>query len=260
MGRAPHGGSPSIALSDYWWYRVRTALLETILADFVPHDADVLDVGSADGPSVAWLAGRRKATVDIDPRGLTPGCGVCASAAALPFADESFDVVGAFDVIEHCDPESAVLGELARVLRPGGALLVSVPAYQWAWSTHDDLNGHHRRYTRGRALAAVSRTGLVPLRATYAFTSTFPIFATERLTRRVVRALTRADTAPADIARVPSLPTAVDRLLGALASLDVPMLRRWDLPFGSSVVIAARKPQDAEGRIRPRPTSAGSRA
>ena len=260
MSREPHGGSPSIALPDYWWYRVRASMLETVLAGFVPGDADVLDVGSADGPSVGWLEGLWKVTVDIDPRGLKPGRGVCASATALPFADSTFDVVGAFDVIEHCDPESAVMSELARVLRPGGVLLVSVPAYQWAWSLHDDLNGHHRRYTRTRALAATRASGLAPERATYAFTSTFPLFAAERLTRRAARALSRSTVAPADVAPVPSMPAAADRLLGALGGIDVRLLKRWNLPFGSSVVVAARKPQAADGDVRPAATSAASRA
>jgi SAM-dependent methyltransferase len=79
-------------------------------------------------------------SLDVDPRGLDVG-GICGSALALPFADESFDVVAAFDVVEHCDPEAAVLNELARVLTPGGRLLLSVPAYQWAWTRFDDLSG-----------------------------------------------------------------------------------------------------------------------
>lgn len=242
MIREPHGGSPSIALPDYWWYRVRASMLETVLARFVPVDADVLDVGSADGPSVSWLEGRRKVMVDIDPRGLSAGRGVCASALSLPFADQCFDVVGAFDVVEHCASEAQVLAELARVLRPGGVLLLSVPAYQWAWSAHDDLNGHFRRYTRTRALAAARRAGLVPERATYAFASTFPFFAAERLLRRAARALTAPPTAPADVAPVPALPKFADRSFRFLGGIDVRILRRADLPFGSSVVLAARKP------------------
>jgi SAM-dependent methyltransferase len=82
----------------------------------------MLGVGSADGPSIGWLRGRGKqVSLDIDPRGLDAG-GVCGSALALPFADESFDLVAAFDVIEHCDPEADVLSELTRVLTPRGRL------------------------------------------------------------------------------------------------------------------------------------------
>ena len=126
--------------------------------------------------------------VDLDPRGLVPGTGVCASALALPFADATFDVVGAFDVIEHCDPEAAAVAELARVLEPGGRLLVSVPAYQWAWSDHDVRAGHHRRYTLPRLVTAVEGAGFRVLRATYGFAAVFPMFAAERAIRRLRRA------------------------------------------------------------------------
>ena len=72
---------------------------------------------------------------------------MCGSATALPFRDEAFEVVAAFDVVEHCEDEALAMAELVRVLAPGGRLLLSVPAYQWAWSDHDVRAGHHRRYT-----------------------------------------------------------------------------------------------------------------
>jgi SAM-dependent methyltransferase len=237
------GGSPSIAVEDYWWYRVRARLLETVLGPNVCDADHVLDVGSADGPSVGWLRGRRvHATLDLDPRGLKPGEGVCGSALALPFASAAFDVVGAFDVLEHCEPEAVALREFARVLRPGGRLLLSVPAYQWAWSNFDEENGHHRRYTRPRAVAAVEASGLDVLRVSYAFASTFPIFVAERTARRVKRAL-RPDGAveAADVVSLPQTSPILDRFLTRLGCLDEPILRRHDLPFGSSVLLAARK-------------------
>ncbi|MGH8965907.1 MAG: class I SAM-dependent methyltransferase, partial [Actinomycetes bacterium] len=145
------GGSASIAQPEYWWYRARSELLRTVFEGSVGEPGRVLDVGSADGPSVEWLRSHGEQTsLDVDPRGLRAG-GVCGSAMALPFRDAVFDVVAAFDVIEHCEPESRVLSELTRVLAPGGRLLISVPAYQWAWTEFDDENGHHRRYTRPRA-------------------------------------------------------------------------------------------------------------
>ncbi|MCW2844204.1 MAG: class SAM-dependent methyltransferase, partial [Nocardioides sp.] len=144
-------GSSSIGQPDYWWYRARAELLRAALGDFVGSPRRLLDVGSADGPSVSWLQGdHQRVAIDLDPRGLTPGRDVCASALALPFASETFDVVGAFDVIEHCEPEAQAVAELARVLVPGGRLLASVPAYTWAWTDHDVRAGHHRRYTLPR--------------------------------------------------------------------------------------------------------------
>jgi len=238
------GGSASIGVDDYWWYRVRARLLETILRPYVGDADTVLDVGSADGPSVGWLRGRRThVTLDLDPRGLTVGEGVNGSALALPFATGAFDVVGAFDVLEHCEPEGVAVAEFARVLRPGGRLLLSVPAYQWAWSDFDVQNGHHRRYTRPRAVAAVEAGGLEVLRVSHAFASTFPLFAAERLVRRAKLAVRSGDAVEAaDIVPLPPTPEPLARVLTGLGLLDERILRRRDLPFGSSVVLVARKP------------------
>lgn len=236
-------GSPSIDQPDYWWYRVREDLLRRCVQEFVGTPDRVLDVGSADGPSVRWLRhdGLRTA-LDIDPRGLEPN-DVCGSALALPFADDSFDVVAAFDVIEHLDPEAQGLSEVARVLRPGGRFLMSVPAYQWAWTHFDDQNHHHRRYTRRRARQAVERSGLDVLRVTYAFAGTFPFFAAQRVQSRVAERGTPApDLPPGALPPLPAVSPVVERVLLAASVLDRRLLPRFDLPFGSSVVVAARKP------------------
>lgn len=235
-----HGGSPSLGVEDYWWYVARADLLEVALSGYAVGSALALDLGSADGPSAGWVAdtAERLVSVDVDPRGLGRA-GVCASALHLPFADGTFDLVTAFDVIEHCEPESQALSEVARVLRPGGHLLMAVPAYQWAWSDHDVANGHHRRYTRARAKTACQRAGLVVERSTYAFTSVFPLFAAERLARRLLGRRTAAQ----DIATVPRVPSLVNAALTHVSRLDAVALRRWNLPFGSSVLVATRKPR-----------------
>ena len=127
-------GSSSLDAPDYWWYRARSQLLETVLGDFLGSPLRVLDVGSADGPSVRWMRGdHRQVSLDLFPEGLRPGEGVCGSASALPFRDEAFDVVAAFDVVEHCEDDAQAMAEIVRVLRPGGRVLLSVPAYSWAW-------------------------------------------------------------------------------------------------------------------------------
>jgi SAM-dependent methyltransferase len=231
-------GSSSIREPEYWWYRARTELLEAALGDFLGCPRRLLDVGSADGPSVSWMRGdHERFAIDLDPRGLTPGTGVRASALALPFGTGTFDVVGAFDVIEHCEPEAQALAELARVLAPGGRLLASVPAYQWAWSDHDVRAGHYRRYTRPRLVAAVEAAGLTVRRSTYAFAGVFPLFAAERVARRLRRR--RGGDGEQGL---PQVSPTLDRVLTGVSSAEARALRRRDLPFGSSVFLAAEKP------------------
>ena len=238
-----HGGSPSIEQPDYWWYVARTDLLHAALSSYAANRTTVLDIGSADGPSASWLhdGTRHLASLDIDPRGLGAN-GVCGSALSLPFADASFDMVSAFDVIEHCDPEPEALAEVCRVLQPGGTFLMAVPAYQWAWTDFDVANGHFRRYTKRRAVAAVERAGFRVERATYAFTAVFPGFVAERLARRLKD---RKHTTAVDVVSVPEVPKALHHALLAATKVDEALLRRrLDLPFGSSVFVAATKVSD----------------
>ena len=234
-----HGGSASIKLPEYWWYVARADLLEVALRSHVEGATLALDLGSADGPSATWFreSAQRTVSLDIDPRGLG-GDGVCGSALALPFDDGVFDAVSAFDVIEHCEPEATALAEVRRVLRPGGRFVMSVPAYQWAWTDFDVANGHHRRYTTGRAVAAVESAGFTVQRATYGFAAVFPMFAAERLARKVSR---RRSDGPVDIVSLPKVPRPLNSVLLGLSRVDHAVLARRNLPFGSSVLLAATR-------------------
>jgi SAM-dependent methyltransferase len=228
-------GSASLEHSDYWWYRARALLLEAGLGKYLGEPGRILDVGSADGPSVAWMRGGQRVQLDVDPRGLSAGTGVCGSALALPFADGAFDVVSAFDVVEHCEPERQAVAELTRVLAPEGRLLLSVPAYNWAWTAHDVRAGHYRRYTRRRLRAALEGHGLSVLRCSHAFAGVFPVFAAQRLVTRL-RGRPRVDGA-----RLPKVTPAMERLLMGVSGLEARALPGRDLPFGSSILVAAVK-------------------
>jgi hypothetical protein len=116
---------------------------------------------------------------------------------------------------------------------------MAVPAYQWAWSDHDVRAGHHRRYTKPRLLAAIALTELTVLRCTYAFGAVFPFFAAERILRRL-----RGGPDPAAV-RLPEVSPSMDRLLMRLTQGEQKLIRGHDIPFGSSVLVAAVKPSPA---------------
>ena len=128
------------------------------------------------------------------------------------------------------------VSELARVLTPGGRLLVSVPAYQWAWTDHDVRPGHYRRYTRKRLVARSRVPGWSSSGRPTAFTTVFPFFVAERLKRR----LTKPE--PTLEKQLPPVSPTMDKVLMGLTRAEARALRHSNLPFGSSVILAATKP------------------
>jgi SAM-dependent methyltransferase len=115
---------------------------------------------------------------------------IAGSVLEMPFADESFEAAVTLDVIEHLEDDLAALRELRRVVAPGGALLVTVPAYQWLWSGHDEINHHHRRYTRRSLQRVAEQAGWTQLRTTYFNSLLLPVAILLRVLDRVNRART----------------------------------------------------------------------
>lgn len=159
----------------HWWYRGRRRVLErTIDGLGLPPRARILDAGCGSGRNMVDLARWGTVTgVELSEaaaeaaRGRHVGEVVEGSVLEMPFAPASFDLVVCLDVIEHLQDDRAALRELRRVLAPGGALLVTVPAYQWLWSGHDVVNHHHRRYSRATLRRAARDAGWDCERATH---------------------------------------------------------------------------------------------
>jgi SAM-dependent methyltransferase len=103
----------------------------------------------------------------------------------MPFPDDSFDLAVSLDVIEHLQDDLGALRELRRTVAPGGALLIMVPAYQWLWSGHDEINHHHRRYTRRSLQRVAERAGWRQLRTTYFNSLLLPVAIALRVLERV---------------------------------------------------------------------------
>ena len=154
----------------------------------------------------------------------------------LPFAAERFDVVTALDVLEHLDDDAGALREFGRVLKPGGRVFVFAPAHRWLWSLQDEVSHHKRRYIARTLRDAVSRAGLVIERLTYVSTLLLPVIFLGRQWLKVRRRFREFDTEN-DLH-----PQWSNGILRSIFQLEIPILRRTDLPFGASLLCVARKP------------------
>ena len=151
----------------HWWYQGRRTVLERAIARLgLPAHAQILDAGCGSGRNMVDLA-RHGAVTGVElsdtsvelARARDAGEVIAGSVMDMPFDGGTFDLTVSLDVIEHLEDDVGALRELRRVTRPGGALLVTVPAYQWLWSGHDEINHHHRRYNRRTLLAAAQSGG-----------------------------------------------------------------------------------------------------
>ena len=177
----------------HWWFRGRRAVLWALLRRAgLPDQPRLLDAGCGTGRNLAEF-GRLGTAQGVDPspqaiefcrrRGLA---GVeAAGIEALPFADGVFDLILATDVLEHVEHDDVAAAELRRVAAPGALLVVTVPAYRWLWSQHDDSHHHLRRYTASALRARLVSGGWRPVLETY-FNSLLlpPIALVRTLARR----------------------------------------------------------------------------
>jgi SAM-dependent methyltransferase len=152
----------------------------------------------------------------------------------LPFAPQSFDLVCAFDVIEHVDEDAASVKALAGLIRPGGYFATTVPGQPWMWSGHDELHHHKRRYRLRAYRRLFEAAGLEVVKASYFNALLFPPIAAIRALKLLLRSKSADDDA------MP--PAPLNGLLAALFAAERHWLRHAALPIGVSIVLIARRP------------------
>jgi SAM-dependent methyltransferase len=221
-----------------WWYRALHARLLDALSGTAGR---VLDVGCGTGGFLAALRQRYPALqttgIEYDPaaavraRGKSGALVVQGSANQLPFAAASFDAAVIADVLCHAavDPPSA-LAELYRVLRPGGRLVVNMPAYAWLMSAHDDRVHNVRRQSAPQTAAMLRQAGFHQVRARYWNGLLLPLMIVQR--KLLATGGAASDVAP--------FPPWLDRMLHATTEIERRL--RLPLPAGGSVLAIAEKP------------------
>ncbi len=230
---------------SHWWFVGRRAILESFLEQIIQNpkskiqNPKILDVGCGTGANLEMLANFGEAEgVDVSDaalefckqKGLKAHKGL---AESLPFADESFDVVTALDVVEHLDDDIAGLKEMNRVLRTSGKTLIFVPAFMWLWGVQDDVSNHRIRYTKKQIVERLEKAGFTIERATYANITFFaPI-----LSGRTLMKLTGIKPESENNVNV----SALNGVFGKLYGAEKFWLKKFNFPFGVSIVIVAEK-------------------
>jgi SAM-dependent methyltransferase len=227
-----------------FWFRARNRLIVQLASEVTRPGDRLLEIGCGTGYVLEALVrecGLRATGAELHDEGLVharrrvPDAEFVECDARLMPYDGAFDVVGAFDVIEHIDDDVGVLRGLYRAVRPGGFLLLTVPQHPWLWSRTDIDARHVRRYRRGELVSRVSEVGFTPVRVTSFVSLLLPAMALSRWRERFTRG---ERDALADL--TPSPP--ITRLFeGVLALERVAIKLGVDWPVGGSLVLVARR-------------------
>jgi SAM-dependent methyltransferase len=227
----------------HWWYRARREILADLIMRRIqlPKDARILEVGCGTGHNLEMLKrfGRVEG-IEVDPAArqlATLRLGQPIMDAPLPelpgVPDRAYDMAAILDVIEHIDEDVAGMRALAGKLKPGGKMLITVPAFPWMWSAHDVVNHHKRRYTRRTLRALVDDAGLKLEMISWFNSLLFPLAATARLAGRLTGKEDSDDSLP---------PAPVNKALEWMFGLERYALGRLPFPPGVSLVAIASAP------------------
>jgi len=228
-----------------WWYAgmrgIARALLSPLLESGGAPGRRILDAGCGTGWNLQDLSSFGDTHgIDLSPLAVITtkrrgGRVTQGNLLELPYPASSFDVVTSFDVLYHAwvRDDAQAVRELARVLKPGGLILVKTPALRILWGAHDEAVHSRHRYTRGELERLLEGAGLRLVRSTYANSLLFPVLLSRRFLDRLL------NRHGSDVAL---LPAPIERLFLGLLAIEAFLVRGLDLPIGASVFALARKP------------------
>lgn len=232
--------------SRHWWYRARREILSDLIAREVrpPKAARILEIGCGTGHNLPMLARFGEVdAIEIDAAaGAIAGerLGKPIGTAPLPeltgVAEGSYDLVALLDVLEHVEDDRGALEAIARRLKPGGKILLTVPAFPWMWSGHDVANHHFRRYTKPALEAAIADAGLETQFLSWFNSLLFPLAAGARVWSKVTGKEGSDDALP---------PKPVNSLFEAIFGLERHAIGRVPFPPGVSIAAVVSVPLSA---------------
>lgn len=229
---------------SHWWYRGRRQLIHALFGEFLgerkSEKLEILDVGCGAGILMSELE-RYGSVHGIDvselaveyckKRGL-PNVSI-DDLAKLSFSDARFDVVIALDVLEHIEKDAQAVSEIKRVLKPGGTVIIFVPAFMALWGEADEMGRHFRRYRKPELLKLLRDAGFTIERSSYFNTILFlPIFFVRFVSRTLglMQKIEFKETNP-----------IVNRILTAVFAFEIWLLSFLSMPFGVSALAVAKK-------------------
>ena len=237
---------------SYWWFVGKRRIAQNLIEEFVPLNQReaILDVGCGTGATMCFLDCYGRAYgIDISETALC----FCrerdlarlsrASALRLPFADDSFSLITAFDVLYHEEvvEDLTALREFHRVCKKGGSVLISEPALNFLWSGHDSAYHSKRRYVASELKSKLEEVGFQVVKLSYSNALLFPMIFAFRMWKRLSR------PSPEDHSDLKALNPYLNKVLLAVYHLEASLVRKTRLPIGSSVVCVARKSRPGGG-------------
>lgn len=240
-------------LEDSHWYFVgKRLVIKNILQKYLVRDNNntyrVLDIGCGTGKTLEMLqqfgevSGADSSTTALDfcgKRGLN-NLHHLAAETSLPFPDTSFELITALDVLEHLDNDRQMIQEIRRVCSTGGKCLITVPAFMFLWSPHDEALQHRRRYTKKQLEQLLRSEGFSLVRISYSNCFLFPIAVAVRWLRSIFY---RGKPFSEFFIQIPNI---VNRLFLFALRLEATIIPKVSFPFGVSIVCLAEKPIEKE--------------
>jgi SAM-dependent methyltransferase len=234
-----------------WWYLARRSLLREFVSESLDgkREARILDLGGTaeldfDEPSLFRIVNQHSRLGEAafqQLHGMTSL--VCSSPDELAFASNSFDLIVAGDFLQSVPDDRVALRELLRVLKDGGLLCLTAPAYAFLWSEEDERRGHFRRYRTSELRRKLTTSGFEVQRASYFVTAPFVPLVMLRLAQNILR------TTIASSGRAIRRTRIADAAMKLLLDGERQALHHINLPFGTSVVCWARKPSLVAERV-----------